>query len=230
MRYFGLPSRRGKGRARLSIPSQVPKIPKDIEKLETLPPVHPFIGKLSDAPPELIDNVYIKRGYRINYTSFRLVMRSLLLLHNESVNIWSHLIGVFVWLLLVFYTLVLLSPGITHSPSEELFTRIYGSNMHSRHSSDDVTEFLEDVLYHNLRSPASRQNVSFDASFLDNGHANLKKESGRIELFEEIMDQYRSRLLDGVSPFWPNLHDCPDCLITLVTGIEGVREHQKAAY
>jgi adiponectin receptor len=60
----------------------------------------PFIGDLEDAPEYMLDNKYILTGYRINFNSFRLLIRSLCMCHNESVNIWSHLLGCIAYLTL----------------------------------------------------------------------------------------------------------------------------------
>ena len=45
-----------------------------------------------DIPPHLQDNEFILRGYRAGY-SFRRSLASLFRLHNETGNIWTHLIG-----------------------------------------------------------------------------------------------------------------------------------------
>jgi predicted membrane channel-forming protein YqfA (hemolysin III family) len=34
-------------------------------------------------------------GYRINYSTWTLTLKSLFQLHNESVNVWTHLFGFF---------------------------------------------------------------------------------------------------------------------------------------
>jgi len=47
----------------------------------------------ADLPPWRRDNAYILSGYRPTSNSFSLSLRSLLYLHNETVNIWSHLLG-----------------------------------------------------------------------------------------------------------------------------------------
>ncbi len=62
-----------------------------------------FIGHLMYAPAFLQDNEYILRGYRIGFNTKTKILKSLFLLHNESVNVWSHLLGVlaffglFIW-------------------------------------------------------------------------------------------------------------------------------------
>ncbi|KAK9839111.1 hypothetical protein WJX74_009738 [Apatococcus lobatus] len=51
-----------------------------------------------DAPIYLRDNQFIKDYYRVNYDT-RDVLRSLFRIHNETGNIWSHLVGflIFAW-------------------------------------------------------------------------------------------------------------------------------------
>lgn len=46
-----------------------------------------------DLPSWRRDNVYIRSGYRRDRNSYAHSARSLLYLHNETVNIWSHLLG-----------------------------------------------------------------------------------------------------------------------------------------
>lgn len=69
-----------------------------------------FIGHIKKAPHFIVDNEYIKRGYRINFNSKKRICKSLFMLHNESVNVWSHLIGVGCFIGLLIYTLIVLSP------------------------------------------------------------------------------------------------------------------------
>jgi adiponectin receptor len=38
------------------------------------------------------DNSHITHGYRINFNTPREILRSLFMVHNESVNIWSHFV------------------------------------------------------------------------------------------------------------------------------------------
>ena len=61
----------------------------------------PFIGTLDEAPEFFHANPYILRGYRINFDSPVRVMKSLFMLHNETVNIWLHLIPACITLLLI---------------------------------------------------------------------------------------------------------------------------------
>jgi len=65
-----------------------------------------IIGKYNDAPDYLKDNEFIRNGYLINCHSLKLVLRSLFVCSNETVNIWSHLIGCFISILLIIYTII----------------------------------------------------------------------------------------------------------------------------
>lgn len=69
-----------------------------------------FIGHIAEAPLHLIDNEYIQSGYRIGYNkSIPRIFRSLFELHNESVNVWSHLLGMIFFASMIFYTLYQIS-------------------------------------------------------------------------------------------------------------------------
>ena len=67
------------------------------------------LGTYEEAPKYLQDNEYIKEGYVINCTTFKKTLRSLFVLHNESVNVWSHLIGAISFFFLIWYTTVFIT-------------------------------------------------------------------------------------------------------------------------
>eukprot|EP00347_Sterkiella_histriomuscorum_P020952 403335825 len=69
-----------------------------------------FIGHIKKAPNFIVDNEYIQRGYRINFNSKKRICKSLFMCHNETVNVWSHLIGVGCFIGLLIYTIITLSP------------------------------------------------------------------------------------------------------------------------
>lgn len=63
------------------------------------------IGQLDDYHKYLMDNEFIVHGYRLHFNSVKKILKSLFLFHNETINIWTHLIGALVFLTLVFYVL-----------------------------------------------------------------------------------------------------------------------------
>lgn len=58
-------------------------------------------------PGHLFDNPYILKGYRMSYSTF-MCLRSVFAIHNETLNIWTHLIGfvLFVIAIAFFFTFV----------------------------------------------------------------------------------------------------------------------------
>jgi hypothetical protein len=70
----------------------------------------PMIVPRSLAHQWLIDNTFIKEGYRINYKSFGDLTASIFTLHNETANIWTHLIAFLVFIVFIGYTLVNFDP------------------------------------------------------------------------------------------------------------------------
>ena len=53
------------------------------------------------------DNIAITHGYRINFNNPKKIIKSLFMVHNESVNIWTHLCSAIFILLLILYLLTL---------------------------------------------------------------------------------------------------------------------------
>jgi len=64
------------------------------------------IGQLDDYHKYLMDNEFIVRGYRLHFNSVKKILKSLFLFHNETVNIWTHLLGALVFFILFFYIIL----------------------------------------------------------------------------------------------------------------------------
>ena len=62
------------------------------------------LGTYEEAPKFIQDNEYLKNGYLLNCNTFKKIFKSFLILHNESVNILSHLFGAIFFFLLIWYT------------------------------------------------------------------------------------------------------------------------------
>ena len=74
-------------------------VEEDLEKVSKME-----IVEFNDAPKFMQDNEYIVKGYLLNCTNIKKAFQSLLMWHNETINIWSHLLGAFFFFLLIFYT------------------------------------------------------------------------------------------------------------------------------
>ena len=77
-----------------------------------------IIGKYSEAPDYLKDNEYIKNGYLINCHSLKLAIRSLFVCSNETINIWSHLLGCFISILLIIFTAMFIKTSLMKELTE----------------------------------------------------------------------------------------------------------------
>ena len=87
-----------------------------------------IVGKYSDAPDYLKDNEYIKDGYLINCHSLKMVLRSLFVCSNETINVWSHLLGCIISLLLIIFTATSIKTSLlkelTQSEYEDLQVKV----------------------------------------------------------------------------------------------------------
>jgi len=65
----------------------------------------PYIGTRDEQAPwqKKLFSKHIETGYRINFSSPRLCLSSLFQLHNETANIWTHLLGVLCFFFLGIY-------------------------------------------------------------------------------------------------------------------------------
>ena len=70
-----------------------------------------YIGNISEAEEHEVDNQFILRGYRINHNKCKDLCRSLFTSHNESVNVWSHICGVVVFVTLLTIVCVQVIPS-----------------------------------------------------------------------------------------------------------------------
>lgn len=64
------------------------------------------IVSYDEAPDFQKDNEYIKGGYLINCNTPIRLTKSLFMLHNETINIWTHLLGVILVIIFIIYTAI----------------------------------------------------------------------------------------------------------------------------
>ena len=62
-----------------------------------------YIGDQDEAPEFMVVNKFIHRGYRINFDSYCKLIKSLFMIHNETVNVWTHLFGMIIFVYLIFH-------------------------------------------------------------------------------------------------------------------------------
>ncbi|CAH0489940.1 unnamed protein product [Peronospora farinosa] len=69
---------------------------------ETEVKLHTFERLHAEGFAYLADNSYIRSGYRLHYST-RDCFLSLFELHNETLNVWTHIVGSFIFLMLMLY-------------------------------------------------------------------------------------------------------------------------------
>ena len=68
------------------------------------------VGMWEEAPEFSRDNEFIRKGYRIHFNTFKSIIKSLFICHNESMNVWSHLIGVILFICFIAYISIYVTP------------------------------------------------------------------------------------------------------------------------
>lgn len=72
--------------------------------------LEPFIGGIDEVFHEYhADNPYILKGYRVHFVTVPRILKSLFMIHNESFNTWSHLMGFFAAIALFIVTYLTIS-------------------------------------------------------------------------------------------------------------------------
>lgn len=64
-----------------------------------------FIGNYQQAPEFARDNQFINEGYRINFNTPKKIWKSLFMVHNQTMNIWTHLLAAILVVLVLGYFL-----------------------------------------------------------------------------------------------------------------------------
>ena len=72
----------------------------------------PYIGEQGDPNIDdfMNDNAYMMTGFRIGFHTYRQAARSIFMIHNETMDIWTHMIGSITFICVVFYVIFYLQP------------------------------------------------------------------------------------------------------------------------
>ena len=69
-----------------------------------------YVGPIEEAEEHTVDNKFIVRGYRINHNTCGRLTKSLCTCHNEFVNVWSHICGVLVFIIMITVICIMVLP------------------------------------------------------------------------------------------------------------------------
>jgi adiponectin receptor len=73
-----------------------------IYNLEPKQKTKAFVGSYDQYPEILRDNECLRTGYRCEFNTWADIWKSLFMWHNETVNVWSHMLGCIGFIIAVF--------------------------------------------------------------------------------------------------------------------------------
>ena len=85
------------------------------------------VGCIMEAPEFMRDNCYIKSGYLMNCHTITTACKCALMLHNETINIWSHLLGTIFTIILVIYTIICIEVDTNDLSKVPLFIMLFSA-------------------------------------------------------------------------------------------------------
>jgi hypothetical protein len=80
----------------------------------------PYLGPIHEAPEWETNGYYIETNWRINYNTYEKCMDTLFMWHNETVNVWSHILGCLFFFCLMFWIYFYLAPVFEINQKEPL--------------------------------------------------------------------------------------------------------------
>ena len=184
-----------------------------------------IVGKYSDAPDYLKDNEFIKDGYLINCNSLKFVLRSLFVCSNETINVWSHLLGCIIAIILIIFTFIFIRTSLikelTQFEYEDLQVKInetiipWYSEL-SKHKlneigkiNENVEQIIDDILSNSHDLVANYGTKFTTVSIIGNFIENTK------DLINKIVNFFseESKILDDITTKWDK---CVDKIISFI--------------
>lgn len=89
------------------------------------------------------DNLHITHGYRINFNTPKKIFRSLFMIHNESVNIWSHCLPAMMIIVFLFSFIFFIDSEAVRKSMSECQEQIQRGVNHYMHALDNLSLIAE---------------------------------------------------------------------------------------
>ena len=161
------------------------------------------ITTLEDAPEWIIDNRYLWHGYRKNFSSFSTLMRSMFQKHNETMNVWTHMIGAIIFMVALTYLVF----------SFERTRAIY---------TDFRTDIENSKISQLLRESTSKISDAFKQIDLEQNIANIKTSLKNIhELQINLLEEAKSKFINQELVILETFNKNYDEFLTKVDGLYG---------
>ena len=144
------------------------------------------LGTYEEASKFVQDNEYIIGGYLLNCNTFKKTIRSLLIIHNETVNVWSHLIGACSFFLLIWYTVIFIT---------NLQTQISNIRSDASTLADKAKELREQYPDIMKNIYTSMKEIEYNFKYFDEESPVYKKSFNNINnIYEELKNCSDSKL------------------------------------
>ena len=145
---------------------------KNVEKL-------PYIGDYKKTPKFMLHNKHILRGYRINFDSHWKLFKSLFWLHNETINVWSHLMGMFLFFYILAHTFNRYEPIDFY----DQITAQKSLNFQTSTAFQKIHDELEHLKIDSEKVYSKIVNQILDSSKLDEQNEKINDGKGNLFLF-----------------------------------------------
>ena len=188
-----------------------------------------IIGKYSEAPDYLKDNEYIKNGYLINCNTFKKVLRSLFICSNETINVWSHLIGLIFSILLIIFTAKYVQTGtkkeLTQIEYENMklkvnevvipwMSELYEKNTNIHIVNPNISTMIDKILNNSqniLDNSVTKSNFITNIEDFVEKNENLinqisiiSKDSNKMELLTRKWEKCSNKITDYINEYTLN--------------------------
>ena len=161
------------------------------------------LGSYEEAPKFLQDNEYIKNGYLLHCNTFNKILKSFLILHNETINIWSHLLGAIFFLCLILYT----SIYITNIKTQIAKIRIDSSFV--AYKAKELKNESNDIM----------ENIYKTMKEIENNFIKFEKENIYSKSFNKINylnDEIKNNTFSSTSSFSSKINSVREGIIDLI--------------
>lgn len=146
------------------------------------------------------DNVDITHGYRINFNTPKKIIKSLFMVHNESVNVWTHLVPALFLICLIVYLLLFVGPSSImqeFSKSKESLSAGIESYSSALNQMSVVIKMKEFSVFTEREFNELTQNVISQYSEFSSSVEEWKKKVDENVL--TMQDSFKSSLLHQIS-------------------------------
>ena len=169
------------------------------------------ITTIEDAPQWIVDNKYLWHGYRKNYNSLRAAASSMFHKHNETMNVWTHLVGAIIFIICLTY--LVLNFEKTKTIYNDFKQEVQNSNITQllKESTQKISTAFKELDFEqniaNLKSNL-QQIHQLHVKLLEETKSNIiKKELVILKNFNKKYDDFSDRMESLFADLFDNLKE-----------------------